>query len=135
MHVRMSGLACAGGHEFFDNAAVGCFDEVPAIAVGSLRTAPFVVFGRSYADYLCRHANTFAEINRFNNRFTTTACTRWDSCTLRVPTEVIADRTASPMDPDPRRKSRQPYCVSLKVSIAHNFHCNANLKTLKTRVE
>jgi len=44
--VRMSSLACAGRHEFFDNAEVWCFDEMPAVAVGSLLPAPFVMFGR-----------------------------------------------------------------------------------------
>jgi hypothetical protein len=51
----MSGLACAGRHEFFDNAEVRCFDEMPAVAVGSLLAAPFVMFSRSCADYFCRH--------------------------------------------------------------------------------
>jgi hypothetical protein len=45
MDVGMSGLTCASGHEFFDNAEVWRLDEVPAIAVSSLLSAPFVVFG------------------------------------------------------------------------------------------
>jgi len=53
--VRMSGLACAGRHEFFDNAEVRCFDEMPAAAVGSLLAAPFVMLSRCCADYFCRH--------------------------------------------------------------------------------
>lgn len=55
MDVRMSGLACAGRHEFFDNAEVRCFDEMPAVAVSSLLPAPFVMFSRCCADYFCRH--------------------------------------------------------------------------------
>jgi hypothetical protein len=45
MDVGMSSLTRAGGHEFFDNAEVWRFDEVPAIAVSSLQSTPFVVFG------------------------------------------------------------------------------------------
>jgi|SRR5580704_7570379 hypothetical protein len=45
MDVGMSSLTCTGGHEFFDNAEVWRLDEVPAIAVSSLLSAPFVVFG------------------------------------------------------------------------------------------
>jgi hypothetical protein len=55
MDVRMSGLTCAGWHKFFDNAEVWRFDEVPAVAVSSLLPAPSVMFGRCYADYVCRH--------------------------------------------------------------------------------
>src|ERR1700733_10190894 len=48
MDVRMSGLACSGGHTILDGAEVWCFDEVPAIAVSSPLPAPFVMFGRCY---------------------------------------------------------------------------------------
>jgi len=47
----MSGLTCVGGHEFFDNAEVWRFNEVPAIAVSSVRSTPIVVFGRFRADF------------------------------------------------------------------------------------
>jgi hypothetical protein len=45
MDVGMSSLTRAGGHELFDNAQVWRFDEMPAIAVNSLLSTPFVVFG------------------------------------------------------------------------------------------
>jgi hypothetical protein len=45
MDVGMSSLTRAGGHEFFNNAEVWRFDEVPAITVSSLLSTPFVVFG------------------------------------------------------------------------------------------
>jgi hypothetical protein len=53
--MRMSGFACAGRHEFFDNAEVSCFDQVPTVAVSSLLPAPFVVFSQNCADYFCKH--------------------------------------------------------------------------------
>jgi hypothetical protein len=68
MDVRMSGLTCAGRHEFFDDAEVLRFNEVPSIAVGSLLSAPFVVFGRFRADYLCRHAVLFQRLITLNTR-------------------------------------------------------------------
>jgi hypothetical protein len=43
--VGVAGFAGAGGHEFFDDAQLGCFDEVPTVAVGCLRASPLVVFG------------------------------------------------------------------------------------------
>jgi hypothetical protein len=45
MDVRMSSLTRAGGHEFFDDAEVWRLDEVPAVAVSSLLSTPFVAFG------------------------------------------------------------------------------------------
>ena len=39
-------------HELFDNAEFGSFDEVPAVAIGTLRASPFVVFGGFCADGL-----------------------------------------------------------------------------------
>jgi hypothetical protein len=44
-NVGMSNLTRACGHEFFDNAEVWRLDEVPAIAIRSVRSTPFVVFG------------------------------------------------------------------------------------------
>jgi hypothetical protein len=43
-------LGGAGGHELFDDAEVGRFDKVPAVAVGALWASPFVVFGGFCAD-------------------------------------------------------------------------------------
>jgi hypothetical protein len=51
----MSGLTCVGGREFFDNAEVWRFNEVPAIAVSSVLSTPIVALGRFRADFLCRH--------------------------------------------------------------------------------
>ncbi len=45
MDMGMPSLTRVGGHEFFDNAQVWRFDEVPAITVNSMLSAPFVVFG------------------------------------------------------------------------------------------
>jgi hypothetical protein len=38
-------LARGGRHEFFNDAEFGCFDEVPAVAVGALLASPLVVLG------------------------------------------------------------------------------------------
>jgi hypothetical protein len=43
-------LAGAGRHELFDDAELGRFDKVPAVAVGALWASPFVVFGGFCAD-------------------------------------------------------------------------------------
>ena len=53
--VGMADLAGSGRHEFFDNAEIRGFDEVPAVAIGFLSAAPFIMFGGFDADYLCRH--------------------------------------------------------------------------------
>ena len=53
--VKMSGLTGVGRHEFFDDAELRGFDEVPTVTVSSLRTSPLVVFGRFRADDLCWH--------------------------------------------------------------------------------
>jgi hypothetical protein len=50
--VRVANLAGAGRHELFDDAELGRFDKVPAVAVGALWTSPFVVFGGFCADDL-----------------------------------------------------------------------------------
>ena len=39
--MRVTDFVCARWNEFFDDAEFWCFDEVPAVAVGS----PLVVFG------------------------------------------------------------------------------------------
>jgi hypothetical protein len=41
--VKMSGLAGAGRHEFFDDAELRRFDEVPTVTVGPLRPSPLVM--------------------------------------------------------------------------------------------
>ena len=51
----MSVLTCVGGHEFFHNAEVWRFNEVPPIAVSSVLATPIVVFVRFRADFLCRY--------------------------------------------------------------------------------
>jgi hypothetical protein len=51
-NVKMPDLLRAGRHEFFDDADFRCLDEVPAIALRALRTAPCVMLGRLPADYL-----------------------------------------------------------------------------------
>jgi hypothetical protein len=53
MEVGVPGLAGAGWHELFDDAEFRRFDQVPTVAVGSLRTSPVVVLGRFCADDLC----------------------------------------------------------------------------------
>jgi hypothetical protein len=50
VNVRMPCLAGVGRHEFFDDTEFGCFDEVPAVAVGCLRASPLVMLGRFCAD-------------------------------------------------------------------------------------
>jgi hypothetical protein len=47
MKVRMSRLARARGHQLFDHAEVRRLDQVPAIAVCSVRTSPLVMFSGS----------------------------------------------------------------------------------------
>ena len=63
-NVGVPGLAGAGGHELFDDTEVGCFDEVPAVAVGCLRASPLVMFGRFCADDLCWQS-CFPEVHDF----------------------------------------------------------------------
>ena len=55
----VANLAGAGWHEFFDEAELGRFDEVPALAVGALWASLFVVFGGFCADDPGRHARRF----------------------------------------------------------------------------
>jgi hypothetical protein len=56
VNVEVASLAGAGGHELFDDAEFGCFDEMPTIAVRALGASPLVVFGGFCADDLGRHA-------------------------------------------------------------------------------
>jgi hypothetical protein len=53
--VGVTGFAGAGRHEFFDDAEFVSLDEVPAVAIGSLRASPLVMFGGFCADDLCWH--------------------------------------------------------------------------------
>jgi hypothetical protein len=53
MNMKMTDFAGAGRHELFNNAEVGCPDEVPAVAVVSVGTTPFVMLGGSPADDWC----------------------------------------------------------------------------------
>jgi hypothetical protein len=55
MFVPMSSLPGTRGHPFFDDAEFLGLNEMPAIAVSSLRTSPLIMFCRFYVDYLCRH--------------------------------------------------------------------------------
>ena len=57
VNVGVTGFAGAGRHELFDDAEFGRFDEVPAVAICSLRASPLVVVGGFCADDLCRHAS------------------------------------------------------------------------------
>jgi hypothetical protein len=52
VHVGVTCLASVWRHELFNDAEFGCFDEVPAVAVGALRASPLVVFGGFCADDL-----------------------------------------------------------------------------------
>jgi len=54
--VGVTDLAGAGRHEFFNDAELRRFNEVPAITACSIRTSPFVVFRRFCADDLCWHS-------------------------------------------------------------------------------
>ena len=53
MNVEVTDFTRAGRHELFDDAEVGCSDEVPAVAVVSVRTAPFVMLGGLPGDDQC----------------------------------------------------------------------------------
>ena len=53
--VVVAGLAGAGGHGLFDDVEVGGADEVPAVAVGAVGAAPFVVLGGGGGDGFGRH--------------------------------------------------------------------------------
>jgi hypothetical protein len=57
--VGVTDFAGAGRHELFDDAEFGSFDEVPAIAVGSLWASPLVVFGRIGVDDAGGHVSHF----------------------------------------------------------------------------
>jgi hypothetical protein len=52
VYVGVAGFAGVGRHELFDDAELRRFDEMPTVAVGSLRASPFVVFGGLCADDL-----------------------------------------------------------------------------------
>jgi len=53
VNVGVANLACAWGHELFDDAEFGRFDEVPTVAVSCLWASPFVMLGEFCADDLC----------------------------------------------------------------------------------
>jgi hypothetical protein len=53
MNVRVAHLARTWRHDFFNDAQFARPDEMPAVAVRALRSAPLVVLGRPYADDLC----------------------------------------------------------------------------------
>ena len=55
--MRMASFFRPGRHQFFDNAEFRSLHQVPAVAVRPLRTSPFVMFGRFYADDLCWHSS------------------------------------------------------------------------------
>jgi len=75
--VPVSDLTCASGHEFLDNAEVWRFNQVPAIAVSSVLSAPLVMFGRFYADYFCWHGSFSQKPNCLTTRSATTVRTRF----------------------------------------------------------
>ena len=49
-NVGVPNLARTGRHEFLDDAELGCFDQVPAVAVNPLRASPLVMLSRFGAD-------------------------------------------------------------------------------------
>jgi hypothetical protein len=53
VNVGVPGLAGVWRHELFDDAELGSFDEMPAVAVGALWASPFVMLGGFCADDLC----------------------------------------------------------------------------------
>ena len=55
MMMRMPCFTRTGRHELFDNTQMRCIDEAPAVAIGSARSSPFVMFCRLDADDLCNH--------------------------------------------------------------------------------
>ena len=57
VNVGVTGLTGTGRHEFFDDAELGGFDEMPTVTVGSLWPSPFVMFGRFCTDDLCWHSS------------------------------------------------------------------------------
>jgi hypothetical protein len=57
MEVIVATLTCAGRHELFDDAKVGRFDQMPAVAVGSEIAAPLVVFGSLCASVFRHRGN------------------------------------------------------------------------------
>jgi hypothetical protein len=46
-------------HQFFDNAQIGRLDQMPAIAIGPMRTAPLIVFRGFFTCDLCRHESSW----------------------------------------------------------------------------
>jgi hypothetical protein len=62
--VGVTGFAGARRHEFFDDAEFGSLDEVPAVAVGSLRASPLVVLGGFYVDDLCWHCEFTSQVKK-----------------------------------------------------------------------
>ena len=53
MNMEVTDFAGSGRHVFFDDAEVGCPDEVPTVAVVSVGTTPFVMLGGLPADDRC----------------------------------------------------------------------------------
>ena len=53
--VGVTHFAGAGWHELYDDAEFGSLDEVPAVAVGTLRASPFVVLRRFFVGNLSCH--------------------------------------------------------------------------------
>jgi hypothetical protein len=53
--VGVTSLAGAGRHEFFDDAELRCFDEMPTVTVVSLWPSPFVMVGGFCTNDLCWH--------------------------------------------------------------------------------
>jgi len=49
-------FGCARWHELFDDAEFGRFDEVPAVAVCTLRASPLVMLRRFFVGYLGGHS-------------------------------------------------------------------------------
>jgi len=53
MNMEVTDFTGAGRHEFFNNAEIGCPDEVPAVTVVVVGTTPFVMLDGLPANDRC----------------------------------------------------------------------------------
>ena len=63
--VKVSNLTRAGWHELFNDAEIGCPDEMPAVARISLRTTPLVVLSGLRADDLSHREDQLELLGTF----------------------------------------------------------------------
>src|ERR1700748_1635649 len=57
MNMEVTNFASAGRHELFNNAEIGCPDEMPTVAVVFVGTTPFVMLGSLPAGDRCHLGN------------------------------------------------------------------------------